>query len=76
MQKSIKNKQQIDWMITLVPFLLIMGLAVFLFIFPEQSNAVIAQVRFFFGDTMGIYYLIMGVSVLLQMRGYRPGRAG
>ena len=65
MQKSIKNKQQIDWMITLVPFLLIMGLAVFLFIFPEQSNAVIAQVRFFFGDTMGIYYLIMGVGVLL-----------
>ena len=34
MQKSIKNKQQIDWMITLVPFALIMGLAVFLFIFP------------------------------------------
>ena len=47
--------KQIDWMITLVPFALIMGLAVLLFAFPEQSNAVIGQVRFFFGDTMGLY---------------------
>lgn len=35
------DHKQIDWMITLVPFALIMGLAVFLFIFPEQSNAVL-----------------------------------
>ncbi len=61
--KSV-NKQ-IDWMITLVPFILIMGLAVFLFIFPEQSNAVIGQVRFFFGDTMGLYYLVIGLAVLV-----------
>lgn len=57
--------KQIDWMITLVPFALIMGLAVFLFIFPEQSNAVIAQVRFFFGDTLGLYYLVIGLAVLI-----------
>lgn len=59
------NHKQIDWMITLVPFALIMGLAVFLFIFPEQSNAVIGQVRFFFGDTMGLYYLVIGLGVLI-----------
>lgn len=59
------DHKQIDWMITLVPFALIMGLAVFLFIFPEQSNAVIGQVRFFFGDTMGLYYLVIGLAVLL-----------
>ena len=59
------NHKQIDWMITLVPFALIMGLAVFLFIFPEQSNAVIGQVRFFFGDTMGLYYLVIGLAVLI-----------
>lgn len=58
------NHKQIDWMITLVPFALIMGLAVLLFIFPEQSNAVIGQVRFFFGNTVGLYYLVIGLGVL------------
>lgn len=55
----------IDWMITLVPFILIMGLALFLFIFPDGSNKVISQVRYFFGDTVGTYYLLIGVGVLI-----------
>ena len=63
-QKKL-NKGSVDWMITLVPFVLIMGLAIFLFIFPDQANGVISQVRFFFGDTLGSYYLIMGIGVLL-----------
>ena len=52
-------------MITLVPFILIMVLAGYLFLFPEQSNDVISQVRFFFGDTLGLYYLVIGVGVLV-----------
>ena len=52
-------------MITLVPFILVMGLALFLFIFPEQSNAIISQVRFFFGDTLGSYYVIIGIGFLV-----------
>lgn len=59
------DKGRIDWMITLVPFILIMGLALLLFIYPEQSNAVISDVRFFFGDTLGLYYLVIGLGVLL-----------
>ena len=59
------EKGKIDWMITLVPFILIMSLTVLLFIFPEQSNAVIGQVRFFFGDTVGLYYLVLGLGALL-----------
>jgi len=59
------KKGRIDWMITLVPFFLIVGLAAVLFIFPEQANGVIAQVRFFFGDTVGVYYLILGLGVLI-----------
>lgn len=58
------DKSRIDWMITLIPFLLIMGVAAYLFIFPDQANGAIAQVRFFFGDTLGSYYLIIGLSVL------------
>ena len=59
------KSNRIDWMITLAPFILIMALAGVLFIFPEQSNNIIGQVRFFFGDTLGIYYLIIGLGVLL-----------
>ena len=59
------DKKRIDWMITLVPFILIMGLAVLLFVYPEQSNEIIGQVRFFFGDTLGVFYLIMGLGVLV-----------
>ena len=64
-ESNTADKSRIDWMITLVPFILIITLALFLFIFPEQSNSVISQVRFFFGDTVGVYYLIIGIGVLL-----------
>ena len=80
MNKQIKEKGRIDWLITLVPFALIMGLAIFLFIFPEQSNDVIGQVRFFFGDTLGSYYLIIGMqkweAVLLNGQAYFPFSIG
>ena len=63
MNKLQANK--IDWLITLAPFIIIMALAGVLFIFPNESNVIIGQVRFFFGDTLGIYYLIIGIGVLL-----------
>ena len=59
------DKSKIDWLVTLVPFILIMALAAYLFMFPDQANGVIAKVRFFFGDTVGIYYLIIGAGVLI-----------
>ncbi len=63
--KTRDSKGRIDWLITLVPFILIVGLAILLFIFPEQSNEVISRVRFFFGDTVGLYYLVIGLGVLI-----------
>lgn len=62
--KDLK-KNNVDWLITLAPFVLIMALAGVLFVFPEQSNDVIGRVRFFFGDTLGVYYLAIGAGVLL-----------
>ena len=56
MKKTDRNR--IDWMVTLVPFILIMGLAIVLFLFSNQANTIISQVRFFFGDTIGILSLI------------------
>ena len=59
------EKNRIDWMVTLVPFILIVVLAGMLFVFPDQSNEVIGQVRFFFGDTVGLYYLALGLGALI-----------
>lgn len=64
MDKKAAGTDRIDWLIMLIPFILILGLAVYLFISPEQANQVISQIRFFFGDTIGIYYLIVGIGVL------------
>ncbi len=64
MDKSIKlQKNRIDWMLTLVPFVLISLLAIALFIFSEQANSAITAVRLFLGDELGSYYLFMGIFV-------------
>lgn len=59
------EKGRIDWLITLAPFVIIMTLAGVLFTFPNESNDIIGKIRLFFGDTMGIYYLIIGGGVLV-----------
>ena len=58
------QKGRIDWLVTIVPFSIIIAIVAFLFAFPNQSNDVIGKIRYFFGDTFGVYYLIIGVAVL------------
>ena len=60
-----KKQSQIDWMITLVPLAIVIALCVLFFFVPEQSNAVLSQIRFFFGDTFGTYYLVIGLGVFI-----------
>lgn len=60
-----KEKGRVDWMITLMPLAIVVVLCVVFFFVPEQSNAVLSQVRFFFGDTFGTYYLVIGLGVFL-----------
>ena len=66
MRKSNNNeKRQVDWLITIVPFLLIISLCVIFFLAPEASNKVLSSLRFFLGDTLGSYYLIIGLGIFL-----------
>lgn len=58
-------KKKIDWMITLVPLGMIIALCILFFMIPEQSNLVLSQIRFFFGDTFGVYYLIIGLGIFV-----------
>ena len=59
------NKKQIDWTITLLPLGIVVALSILFFFMPEQSNAVLSQIRFFFGDTFGTYYLVIGLGIFL-----------
>lgn len=63
--KNEKELKQIDWMITLVPLGIIIVLCVLFFFMPEQSNKVLGRLRSFFGDTFGIYYLVIGLGIFL-----------
>ena len=55
--KNQQKKKEIDWMITLVPLALIIGLCIVFFFAPEQSNMVLGQIRFLFGDTLSLIHI-------------------
>lgn len=60
-----KNHKEIDWMITLLPLAIVSMLCVVFFFFPEKSNDVLSQIRFLFGNTFGVYYLIIGLGIFI-----------
>lgn len=63
--KLSRERGKIDWMITLVPLALVLVLCVIFFIMPQQSNVVLSQIRFLFGDTFGSYYLVIGLGIFI-----------
>lgn len=56
-------KSKIDWFITIVPIGIISLVSLLFFIFPVASNSVLSQLRFFFGDTLGVFYIILGLAI-------------
>ena len=64
--KSLKNqKGKIDWLITLVPLFLIVGLCLLFFLLPDQSAKATGQLFSLFGDTMGAFYIVLGLGIFL-----------
>ena len=59
------EKKKVDWLLTIVPVAIIIALSVLFFLLPEESNVVLSQIRFFFGDTFGTYYLVIGLGLFL-----------
>lgn len=56
-----KAFHKIDWIITLIPFISIVFLCAVFVRFPEKSNKLIQQVRFFLCNDFGTYYLAIGL---------------
>ncbi|MBO5283363.1 MAG: BCCT family transporter [Lachnospiraceae bacterium] len=68
--------RKIDWFITLLPLGIIVALCVLFCLMPEQSGAVLDQIRFWTGDTFGVYYLAIGLGFFilsLYLAGSRYG---
>lgn len=64
--QSLKSqKGKIDWMITLVPLFLIVGLCLLFFLLPDQSANATGKLFSLFGDTMGSFYIVLGLGVFL-----------
>ena len=60
-----KTSKKIDWLITAVPLLTIAVLCTIFITLPKASNDILSKIRYFFGDTLGVYYLIIGLGIFL-----------
>lgn len=58
-----KLTSRLDWLTTLIPFGVILFLCILFLLFPEGSANIVASIRFFLGDQLGSYYLIIGLGM-------------
>ena len=56
-------KGRIDWLITLLPFAAIFVLCLLFVIYPADSSHILSIIRSFLGDTLGSYYLLIGLLI-------------
>ena len=57
--------KNIDPFTTIVPFAAILVLCIFFVVDPDGSSLMLGTIRNFLGDELGVYYLIVGLGVLL-----------
>lgn len=58
-------KGRIDWVTTLIPFVIVLAMMLVFMLIPTQSKLFVDTLRSFFGDTIGIYYAILSVGCVL-----------
>lgn len=56
---------QLDLFTTLLPFFTIAVLCILFVLYPEGSSRVLESIRYFLGDQMGSYYLVIGLGVFI-----------
>lgn len=65
LQKYVKKRLEIDWVLTLVPLGIILSLFLILLFFPEFSGDTIEFLRGIFVDKLGFFYILFGLGVFL-----------
>lgn len=61
----MNKKRKIDAFTTIVPLMIILVACVFFVITPDGSTSVLGSIRHFLEDKLGLYYLIIGLGVLV-----------
>ena len=57
--------RQMDWVTTLIPFVSILILCFLFIVYPAASSSILESIRFFLGDQLGSYYLILGLAAVI-----------
>lgn len=75
------NNKKLDPMILIVPLIIILALCAAFVIVPDASAECLEKIRFFLGDTIGVWYLVVGlgfflVSVYLAFSAYGDVKLG
>lgn len=65
MNLSHPLKDRLDWTTTLIPLAVIILLCILFLLYPEGSTSILNSIRFFLGDQLGSYYLLIGLGVFL-----------
>lgn len=78
MKKDTENKRRsdIDWSITALPLAIILVLTILLMCFPERSKAVVDEIRSFFVNELGFFYILLGLGVIFISVGIALSRHG
>ncbi len=58
-------RTQLDWVTTFIPFICILLLCFLFMTIPEASGNILSSIRFFLGDELGSYYLLIGFGMFL-----------
>ena len=59
------NSRKTDWVITLVPLIIIGILSALLMCFPEQSRKIVENLREFFVNDLGFFYILLGLFMVI-----------
>ena len=59
----MKKGKEIDWIVTLGPLVIVLGLSLLFFLFPDSSNYVLKKIRYILGNKFGTFYLAIGLGV-------------
>ena len=58
----MRDKRKIDWIITLVPLLMMVAVSTLFLLYPERSNDILSRIKYLFCNSFGTYYLIIGIA--------------
>ncbi|WP_022777589.1 BCCT family transporter [Butyrivibrio sp. AE3009] len=61
----MNSKRKFDWLVFLIPLLLIAVVSACIFALPAASNSIISLLRYLVADTFGVFFLILGLFFFL-----------